>query len=98
MDKIALGLDISKLTIDACFHGPGDFMKVENTPSGIERLIERINHYQQNGREIHVCCEYTGNYYLQAAYTLYQAGIKISVINPLAIKAYAEYKLRCRNQ
>lgn len=94
MDKIALGLDVSKLTIDVCFHGLGDFMQVENNQFGIERLIERINHYRQKGREIHACCEYTGNYYFQAAYALHQAGIAISVVNPLSIKLYAEYKLR----
>lgn len=94
MDKIALGLDVSKLTIDVCFYELGDFMKVENNQSGIEKLIECIKHYQQKGKEVYACCEYTGNYYLQVAYAFYHAGIKISVVNPLAIKLYAEYRLR----
>ena len=94
MEKIALGLDISKLTIDACFYNQADFFVVENNQSGFEKLINCINEYKKSGKKVHVCCEYTGNYYFQVALALYQAGIKISVINPLCIKLYGEYRLR----
>ena len=63
MQKIALGLDISKLTIDAYFNGQDDFIRVMNNQAGIEKLIERIKNYQQQSKEIHACCEYTGVYY-----------------------------------
>ncbi|MFC2613718.1 MAG: transposase [Eikenella corrodens] len=94
MQKIALGLDVSRLTIDAYFSGQEDFMRVTNNQTGIEKLIERIKEYQQQGKEIHACCEYTGVYYLPLASALHDSGIKISVINPLSIKLYAEYRLR----
>jgi len=94
MQKIALGLDISKQTIDAYFNGQEDFIHVMNNQAGIEKLIERIKNYQQQSKEIHACCEYTGVYYLPLASALHDSGIKISVINPLSIKLYAEYRLR----
>ena len=94
MQKIALGLDISKLTIDAYFNGQDDFIRVMNNQAGIEKLIERIKNYQQQSKEIHACCEYTGVYYFPMASALHDSGIKISVINPLSIKLYAEYRLR----
>ncbi|OAM32022.1 hypothetical protein A7P95_00030 [Eikenella longinqua] len=94
MQQIALGLDISKLTIDAHFNGQNDFMRVMNNPTGIAKLMERIQSYQQQNQQIHACCEYTGVYYLPVANALHEAAIKISVVNPLSIKLYAEYKLR----
>ncbi len=94
MQKIVLGLDISKLTIDAYFNGQDDFIRVMNNQAGIEKLIERIKNYQQQSKEIHACCEYTGVYYFPLASALHDSGIKISVINPLSIKLYAEYRLR----
>ncbi|QMT41572.1 IS110 family transposase [Neisseria shayeganii] len=94
MEKLlAVGLDVSKLTIDACFGGR-DIIQVKNNPSGIETLIERIREYEKQSYCIHACCEYTGNYYLALANALFEQGIKISVVNPLSIKLYADYNLR----
>ena len=50
MQKIALGLDISKQTIDAYFNGQEDFIRVMNNKSGIDKLIERIKNYQKQSK------------------------------------------------
>lgn len=93
MNKIYIGLDISKATIDVCIDD-GLTVKhqtIKNTPTAHSKLIKEL---QENKDRIHVCCEYTGIYYYQIAKAFYEAGIVISVVNAYSIKSYARLTLR----
>lgn len=93
---IYLGIDISKNYIDCCFkHGNRyQHIQITNNDAGFKQLIDFIIENGYNIENIHACCEATNIYYLPFAQFLYQNNIKISVVNPLIIKAYAEYNLR----
>lgn len=86
---IIIGLDISKDTIDAYMEN-GDkshYRKVANTEQGWQELLGIIR--RQRRKKVHVCCEYTGIYYLGVATVLHEAGCTVSVINPAIIRYYA---------
>ena len=56
--------------------------------------VTYLHGHQINPNQIHACCESTNIYYLGIAQYLYSHQIKISVVNPIAIKAYAKMQLR----
>lgn len=86
---IIIGLDISKDTIDAYIDNgdSGQYRKIDNTPQGWQELLGVIR--RQRRKKVHVCCEYTGIYYLGVATALHDAGCIVSVINPAVIRYYA---------
>lgn len=93
MATIYLGLDISKDKIDAVT-AQTPHITVSNDDAGYQKLMDYFKINQLDLNHIHACCEYTNIYYLGIATYLYRHNIKISVINPTAIKAYAKMQLR----
>lgn len=93
MKIIYLGLDISKHKIDAVT-AQTPHITVSNDDAGYQQLLDYFKTHQLNLARIHACCESTNIYYLDIAEYLYRHNIKISVINPTAIKAYAKMQLR----
>lgn len=90
---VYLGLDVSKLTVDCVFMIDSQFthVQISNNDDGFRQLLDYISNHKI--KQLHACCESTGNYYLKLASYLHNNGISISVINPLAIKNYARLKL-----
>ena len=93
MTIIYLGLDISKDKIDA-LTVQTPHITVSNDDAGYQQLLDYFETHQLDLTRIHACCESTNIYYLGIAEYLYRHNIKISVINPTAIKAYAKMQLR----
>ena len=93
MTTIYLGLDISKDKIDAVTNQTSH-ITVSNDEAGYRALLDYLHGHQINPSQIHACCESTNIYYLGIAQYLYSHHIKISVVNPIAIKAYAKMQLR----
>ena len=93
MTTIYLGLDISKDKIDAVT-AQTPHITVPNDEAGYRALLDYLHGHQINPSQIHACCESTNIYYLGIAQYLYRHHIKISVVNPIAIKAYAKMQLR----
>lgn len=90
---IKVGLDVSKDTIDVQILHNTDkpaYHQISNDPKGWQALIKTIKRYKQ---KVHVCCEYTGIYYLGVATALHTAGYTVSVINPAIIKYYTLQEL-----
>lgn len=88
-----IGLDVSKDTIDAQIldkNGKAEYLQISNDAKGWQKLIKAIKRYRQ---KVHICCEYTGVYYLGAATALHNAGYTVSVINPAVIKYYTLQEL-----
>lgn len=85
-----IGIDISKQTFDAysiSSKQKENLLKEDNNKKGFKKLIKTY------GSEGVYVMEATGPYYLQLATFLYEAGIKVSVVNPLVIKRFSQMRL-----
>lgn len=92
--KTVIGIDVSKRFVDVAIPCEG-------------RKPFRVKHYPHNDlttaeailadlptQEVHVVLEATGTYSLQLATSFYEAGIAISLVNPLCIKHFAKMRLK----
>jgi len=97
--KYAVGIDVSKQTLVVCFKElhPEQvtkikgFRKFPNTPRGFKMLLEWIGKRRKN-KDIPcvVILEATGVYHENAAYYLYNAGLKVSIILPNHAKSFMQ--------
>ena len=98
MEKLYVGIDVSKDTLDVTLRWEGKnhaHQVFANQASEITQLLKWLVKQKANG--IHACLEATGQYGDEVAERLYQAGHAVSVINPLCTKSYARAGL-VRNQ
>lgn len=90
----ALGIDIAKLKSNACLINGSGKLKHKlfpNTATGFEQLTAWLS--KQGVERVHACLEATGTYGEALALFLHQAGHTVSVINPAAVKAFAQSRL-----
>ena len=66
----------------------------EHTELGLEQLLDVLSPLTLEG-ETRVIMEATGRYHEIVASTLYEAGIYVSVVNPLLIHDYGNNSIRC---
>ena len=89
-----LGIDIAKLKFNVCLLNMGGKLKHKvfpNTEAGFQQLSAwLIKHQMERAR---ACMEATGAYGEALALYLHKAGHQVSVINPAAIKAFAQSRL-----
>jgi transposase len=89
-----LGIDISKLKFDACLIREGGKLRhrvFPNTEVGYAQLSAWLAKHK--AAPAHACLEATGAYGEPPATYLHDAGHTVSVVNPAAIKAYAQSRL-----
>lgn len=94
MTAPALGIDIAKLKFNVCLININGKLKHKvfpNTSTGFEQLLEWLS--KQGVERVHACLEATGTYGEALSLFLHQAGHTVSVINPAAIKAFAQSRL-----
>ncbi len=88
------GLDLAKLKFNACLVRAGGKLRhrtFSNDEAGFAQLSAWLT---KNGTALtHACMEATGAYYEALATYLHDAGHAVSVVNPAAIKAYAQSHL-----
>lgn len=91
-DRIALGLDVSKLTIDACllYGGKKKRIKFSNCNSGFIELLRFLHELPID--QIHACMEPTGRYSRKLAVFLEEMGIKLSMVNTNTVKDHGRSK------
>ena len=100
MNKIILGIDISKKHFDVSLFMDSKHKKFSNNKTGFQSLKDWIAKYTpkcQDVSKIHICLESTGFYGEELAEFLYKKGYKVSIVNPSCIKSYARSKL-CRHK
>lgn len=94
MSKSVLGIDVAKKKLDVAlmFDGKTLTRKFDNSPNGFKLLQGWLAslHIEQ----VHACLESTGIYGDGVAEFLYQKGHRVSVVNPLRIKSYANTDLQ----
>lgn len=93
---ISVGIDVSKEKSTVCILRPyGEVVvspyEISHTGSEVKALVDRIGSLEG---EIRVVMEATGGYHLPLLASLKQAGMFVSVINPLVMKKYASATLR----
>jgi len=84
-----IGIDISKLTFDAAWvsEGKSFHQQFEYTDKGMDALLSQMPEGS------HYVMEATGVYHTRLALKLFQSGHRVSVINPLVIKRFAQMQL-----
>lgn len=92
----AVGIDVSKGKSTVTIRRPGDIVvmsprDIPLTQSAINDLIDLIQGFDG---ETKVCMEHTGRYYEPVATWLSDAGIFVSVVNPMLIKNFGDDSLR----
>ena len=85
-----IGIDVSKKTLDVCvlFNEKVRRKVFGNDEVGFKDLISWISN-----KDSHICMESTGCYSQGIAEFLYDLGYKVSIVNPLQIKAFRTSKL-----
>jgi transposase len=89
-----LGIDLAKAKYDValqCRDGKVRHKAFRNTPEGHAQLLAWLA--RQAEAPVHACLEATGPYGEAVALALADAGHTVSIVNPLAIKAYGQSEL-----
>jgi transposase len=91
--KKSIGIDVAKRKLDISFYDGRQHQRVScsNTETAIRDMLDRIGHPDK--QDALVTMEATGSYHERAAIYFYQAGYRVSVMNPLIIKRYGEMKM-----
>lgn len=84
-----VGIDVSKAWLDAAWEAEGRMrhQRFDYTDAGMAALLE------QAGPDAHYVMEATGIYHARLALRVHESGRRVSVINPLVIKRYAQMQL-----
>jgi transposase len=93
--QYTLGIDIAKASYQVSLKRPDGKRRqksVRNTPAGHAALIEWL--HRQAATPVHACLESTGMYGEDVATALVEAGHQVSIVNPAAVKAFAQSQLR----
>ena len=86
----ALGIDIAKLKFDVCLlkeNGRAKHKVFQNDQHGFEQLARWLDSHQASN--LHACLEATGTYGEALALFLCEAGFVVSLVNPAAVRAFA---------
>lgn len=92
---IYLGIDVSKNKLDAKLlvdpvHVKFKSKSVANTPQGVTELLAWTQrHGAESAARLHAVLEATGVYHERAATALFDAGVRVSVVNPAQLKEFA---------
>ncbi len=93
--QYTLGIDIAKASYHVSLKRPDGKRhqkSARNTPAGHAGLIEWLR--RQASEPVHACLEATGTYGEAVATALVEAGHRVSIVNPAAVKAFAQSQLR----
>ena len=88
-----LGIDVSKAKLHSCLlleaAGKSKTKVVDNTAAGIGTLLAWTAKQGVPCEQLHVVMEATGVYHEHAAQALFEAGVRVSVVNPAQAKNFA---------
>jgi transposase len=89
-----VGIDVakSKLAVAVKTAKKPRHTTVDNTEKGFAKLVTWLAAHPKT--ELHVCLEATNSYGFDCAVYLCKQGLKVSIVNPALVKAYAESELR----
>lgn len=84
-----VGIDVSKTSFDTAWEAEGKVchQQLAYTEEGMAMLLD------QTSEDAHYVMEATGIYHARLALKLYESGRRVSVVNPLVIKRFAQMQL-----
>jgi transposase len=88
----AMGIDISKSTLDAALQHRKLHMQFENSTAGFKSLFKWISKLGIDSSQLVICFEHTGWYCLMLSHYLYRSKIPYHCVNPLEIKRSIGFK------
>lgn len=94
MTEPVLGIDIAKLKFNVCLislRGKLKHTAFPNNAAGFAQLSQWLT--RQGVEHLHACLEATGTYGEALSLSLHEAGHTVSVVNPAAVKAFAQSRL-----
>jgi len=95
MHTFHLGIDVAKAKLDCALRLPDGKLRhksLSNSPAGFSELMNFLSKHQATNA--HVCMEATGIYWeALAEFLSEQPGVRVSVLNPFQIKAFANSRL-----
>jgi transposase len=77
-----VGIDVSKHQLDVYQLRTQQWSQFDNTPAGIEALSQQLKTIP----DVAVVCEASGGYEWEMAWTLHQASIRVSIVNPTRVR------------
>ena len=90
VSMVVAGIDIGKARLDVALHGAAGHTAFDNNASGHRRLIQWLCAAQV----VRVGLESTGSYSQEVTGALREAGFEVAVLQPLQVRAFAQYRLR----
>ena len=95
MDRIIVGIDISKKKFDAAYMADNQKWQQETFDNTFEGFKKFLKWMEENTlRKCHAVMEATGRYGEDLAHFIYVSGHLVSVVNPAQIKYYARSLLK----
>ena len=86
MDKITVGVDVSKKQLDIALRPSGETFVVERNAAGLEGLVTRLTALAPHV----IALEATGGFETIAAAALAAAGLPVVIVNPAQIRSFAK--------
>jgi transposase len=84
--EVVVGIDVAKDKLDVHLWPANLDVRFDNTPAGIEALVERLGQFTVKL----VVIEATGRYERRAAMALMDAGFEVAVVNPRQPRDFAK--------
>ena len=89
-----LGIDLAKESIDVTLLPQDEYGHFANNERGHKQLLKWLKKREAQMSQIHVVMEATNVYWEELAEQLYKKGVKVSVVNPAAIKGFGISQLQ----
>ena len=86
MDKIIVGIDVSKDRLDVAVRPSGEAFAVSRNAAGLEQLVVRLRKLSPHL----VALEATGGFETVVTAALGAAGLPVVVVNPAQVRAFAK--------
>jgi transposase len=86
MDRVIVGIDVSKDRLDVAVRPSGEAFVVERNAAGLELLVARLRQLSPGI----VALEATGGFETVAAAALGAAGLAVVIVNPARVRAFAK--------
>jgi transposase len=84
--KETIGIDVSKLTIDAYLHTGQLHKQFSNDQSGFKKMLTWVKTSKFNSSDLLFCFEHTGWYCILLSYYLHENQLQYCCVNPIEIK------------
>ena len=80
-----VGIDVGKSFLDICIYETNEYFQVDNTPTGIRQLVNKIKRYKLT----RVLVEATGGYERAVVEACAEQALPIIIVTPIKVRQFA---------